>query len=415
MVCLDEDGAVVRPALLWNDTRSAGAARELVDELGGPEEGGRAWAEAVGVVPVASFTVTKLRWLAHHEPEHARRTAAVCLPHDWLTWKLSGSSDLGDLSTDRSDASGTGYWSAATGEYRPDLLERAFGSVPHLPRVVAPGAAAATMPGGAVIGAGAGDNAASALGLGAEEGDVVVSIGTSGVVTAVTEHADAGPDRDRRGLRGRHRPVPSAGRDPERRPGARRSRPAAGRRPRRAGHAGAGGAVRFGRPGAGAVPRGGADPQPARGDRCPARADARHRRPVRRWRGQRSRASSAGWPTAWTPSSRPGSDPTVRSWWAARPRRRPCALVAAEVLGLPVDVPPPGEYVADGAARQAAWALAGSATPPVWDRAGTRRYEAAPVPQVRARYAEARELHLDPAGAEFRHLGAEPLDVTTLT
>ena len=88
MVCLDEDGAVVRPALLWNDTRSAGAARALVGaRLGGPEEGGRAWAEAVGLVPVAaSLAVTKLRWLAEHEPEHARRTAAVCLPHDWLTW-----------------------------------------------------------------------------------------------------------------------------------------------------------------------------------------------------------------------------------------------------------------------------------------------------------------------------------------
>ena len=78
MVCLDEHGEVVRPALLWNDTRSAGAAAELVAELGGP----RAWAEAVGSVPVASFTVTKLRWLAEHEPEHAARTAAVCLPHD---------------------------------------------------------------------------------------------------------------------------------------------------------------------------------------------------------------------------------------------------------------------------------------------------------------------------------------------
>src|SRR5688500_14953696 len=90
MVCLDEDGGVVRPALLWNDTRSAGAARDLVQELGGPDVGGRAWAEAVGVVPAASFTITKLRWLAEHEPEHARRTAAVCLPHDWLTWRLAG-------------------------------------------------------------------------------------------------------------------------------------------------------------------------------------------------------------------------------------------------------------------------------------------------------------------------------------
>ena len=61
MVCLDEDGSVVRDALLWNDTRSAGAAQDLIDELPG---GADAWAEAVGLVPVASFTVTKLRWLA---------------------------------------------------------------------------------------------------------------------------------------------------------------------------------------------------------------------------------------------------------------------------------------------------------------------------------------------------------------
>src|SRR3954466_11030325 len=113
MVCLDEDGEVVRPALLWNDTRSAGAAADLVAELGGPEAGGRAWADAVGRVPVASFTVTKLRWLAENEPENAARTAAVCLPHDWLTWELAGrrgggsaggGQGLDALVTDRGDA-----------------------------------------------------------------------------------------------------------------------------------------------------------------------------------------------------------------------------------------------------------------------------------------------------------------------
>ncbi len=80
MVCLDEHGGVVRPALLWNDTRSAQAAADLVAELGGGERGGAAWAEAVGSVPVASFTVTKLRWLAEHEPRarpsHCRRVPA---------------------------------------------------------------------------------------------------------------------------------------------------------------------------------------------------------------------------------------------------------------------------------------------------------------------------------------------------
>src|SRR6476660_3225023 len=133
MICLDEDGKVIRPALLWNDTRSARAAEDLVAELGGPQT----WADAVGSVPVASFTVTKLRWLAENEPANAARTAAVCLPHDWLTWKLAGATDGGSLATDRSDASGTGYWSPATGTYRPDLLRLALGHEPRVPVVLA--------------------------------------------------------------------------------------------------------------------------------------------------------------------------------------------------------------------------------------------------------------------------------------
>src|SRR5215218_898468 len=158
MVCLDESGGVVRPALLWNDVRSAGAARELLAELGG----GQAWADAVGVVPVASITVTKLRWLAHHEPDNARRTAAVCLPHDWLTWRLAGGG-IETLTTDRSDASGTGYWSAATGDYRPDLLELGLGSRPTVPRVVGPQDGAGKH-GSAVRGKNTGDNAEAAVG-----------------------------------------------------------------------------------------------------------------------------------------------------------------------------------------------------------------------------------------------------------
>ncbi|MGH3925683.1 MAG: FGGY family carbohydrate kinase, partial [Pseudonocardiaceae bacterium] len=129
MVALDEAGDVLRPALLWNDTRSAGAARELIDELGGP----KAWADAVGLVPVASFTVTKLRWVATHEPDVAARVARVLLPHDWLTWRLSGAGS--EPTTDRGDASGTGYWSAAEGRYRTDLLELALGAAVTVPRV----------------------------------------------------------------------------------------------------------------------------------------------------------------------------------------------------------------------------------------------------------------------------------------
>ncbi|MCC3270155.1 FGGY family carbohydrate kinase [Arthrobacter gengyunqii] len=195
MVCLDEDGAVVRPALLWNDVRSAAAAEKMVSEAG--PDGAAYWAGETGTVPVASITAAKLRWLAENEPENAACTAAVCLPHDWLSWRLagygpgSGRAGLEALRTDRSDASGTGYWSPATGEYLPAVLEQTLGHVPLLPRVLGPLEADQRTPSGAVIAPGTGDNAGAALGVGAGVGDVVVSVGTSGTVFAVTEDPSA--------------------------------------------------------------------------------------------------------------------------------------------------------------------------------------------------------------------------------
>ncbi|WP_426004440.1 xylulokinase [Paenarthrobacter sp. NyZ202] len=204
MVCLDESGDVVRPALLWNDTRSAPDAEELTREAGAgdPEAGGVHWAALTGTVPVASLTATKLRWLGRNEPGNARRTAAVCLPHDWLSWRLaghgpgSGPASLELLRTDRSDASGTGYFSAEKGEYLPEVLNSTLGHVPVLPAVVGPLEAAGKTPAGALIGPGAGDNAAAGLGVSASVGDVVVSIGTSGTVFAVSDV----PARDASGL-----------------------------------------------------------------------------------------------------------------------------------------------------------------------------------------------------------------------
>ena len=180
MICLDEAGRnVIRPALLWNDTRSAPEAEALVSELGAD-----AWARAVGSVPLAAFTVSKLRWLAEHEPDNADRTAAVCLPHDWLTWRFLCSQHqdgltIESLTTDRSDASGTGYWSAITDEYRFDLLQRALGRVVKVPRVLGPSESPGQS-GCARLGPGAGDNASAALVVGPTDGDVVVSVGTSG-------------------------------------------------------------------------------------------------------------------------------------------------------------------------------------------------------------------------------------------
>jgi xylulokinase len=184
MVVMDAAGRVIRDALLWNDTRSAPAAAALIAEFGTEELVAR-----TGSVPVASFTATKLRWLRDAEPENAARVAAVALPHDWLTWRLRGfgtdNPDFAELVTDRSDASGTSYFNPATGEYDTALLKAALGHGAILPRVAAPDEA---LSGPWVVGVGAGDNAGAALGLGASPGDVVVSIGTSGTVFAVSPH-----------------------------------------------------------------------------------------------------------------------------------------------------------------------------------------------------------------------------------
>ena len=193
MVALDIEGRVVRPALLWNDTRSAGAASDLISEFG--EE---ALSTRTGAVPVASFTITKLRWLRDNEPDNAAKVAAVALPHDWLTWRLRGygpvgqselGPDLSQLITDRSDASGTGYFNPETNEYDEELIVAALGFRPILPTLVAPGQAAGRVVFGnshAIVACGAGDNAGAALGLGARDGDIVVSLGTSGTTFAVT-------------------------------------------------------------------------------------------------------------------------------------------------------------------------------------------------------------------------------------
>jgi len=208
MVVVDEAGEVIRPALLWNDLRSAPAARELIAELGGPGW----WAEHTGSVPSASFTVTKLRWLATHEPGNAARVARVMLPHDWLTWRLAsqgpgraraggtgaGGTGAGGTGpgragpvTDRGDASGTGYFSPATGRWLPEVAAAALGHEPGLPRIARPHEIVGETAGGAVLAPGTGDNMGAALGLGLEPGELVVSIGTSGTAYAVTERAAA--------------------------------------------------------------------------------------------------------------------------------------------------------------------------------------------------------------------------------
>ncbi|MEU4773044.1 xylulokinase [Micromonospora sp. NPDC023644] len=407
MVCLDEAGGVVRPALLWNDTRSAGAAAELVEEAGGGEAGRRFWADAVGSVPVASFTSTKLRWLARHEPEHAARVAAVCLPHDWLTWRLAGAPGLAALRTDRGDASGTGYWSPATGDYRLDLLERAFGRRPHVPTVLGPAEpAGAARPdalrglpdGGAMLGPGTGDNAAAALGVGAGPGDVVVSIGTSGTVFSVADAPAADPGGTVAGFAdatGRFLPLVCT-------LNAARVLDAAASMLRvgldelaglaLAAPAGADGLVM--------VPY-------LEGERTPDRplaSGAVHGLTLRTSTAAHlARAAVEGLLCALADGldALTAQGATVRRVILVGGGARSAAVrrIAPQVLGVPVVVPPPGEYVADGAARQAAWVALGGAAPPTWSVQGTEEYAATPVPAIRERYAAAREHFLPRADA----------------
>jgi xylulokinase len=394
MVCLDDDGAVVRPALLWNDTRSAGAAAELVAELGEGDTGARAWADAVGVVPVASFTVTKLRWLARNEPDAADRTAAVCLPHDWLTARLLGETDNAALVTDRSDASGTGYWSARTGDYRRDLLVRALGHDVALPRVLGPAEPAGQTATGTVVSAGCGDNAGAALGLGARPGDVVVSIGTSGVACAVSDVATADATGTVAGFAdatGRYLPLVAT-------LNAARTLDAVAQlldvdlptlsRLALAAPPGADGLA--------LVPY-------LEGERTPNRplsTGALHGlRLATMTREHLARAAVegllCGLADAVDALVSQGAVVERVLLVGGGARSEAVRRIAPAVFARPVAVPTPGEYVADGAARQALWALTGSAEPPEWAAAPMEVFEADPTPQVRERYAEARGLTVD--------------------
>ncbi|ROP44763.1 xylulokinase [Pseudokineococcus lusitanus] len=413
MVCLDADGRVVRPALLWNDTRSAQAAADLIRELGdGDEAAGRqAWAEQVGVVPVASFTVTKLRWLADAEPENAARTAAVALPHDWLTWMLAGgpAAGLEALATDRGDASGTGYFNARTNSYLPEVLRRALRrgpdeELPHLPRVLGPaesagrGSADGPAP-GVLLGAGTGDNAAAALGVQARPGDVVVSVGTSGVVSGPSDTAPVDPTGIVAGFAdatGRQLPLVCT-------LNAARVLTATadllgvdvGRLSDLAleGPSGAGGLV--------LVPY-------LEGERTPDRPGATgavHGLTLSTSTpAHLARAAVEGLLCGLAD----GIDALVEQGTrvdrvvlvGGGARSEAVRRVAPVVLGRPVVVPPPGESVADGAARQAAWAATGAAEAPEWgDEAldgESVTYDApedpAPGRAVRARYAQVRDL-----------------------
>jgi xylulokinase len=395
MVVLDGEGRVIRPALLWNDTRSAQAARDLIDEVGAGE-----FARRTGSVPVASFTLTKLRWLRDAEPENAARVAAVALPHDWLTWRLRGYGPIGEselgpvldeLTTDRSDASGTSYFDPESGNYDRELLDRALGSAGRsvvLPRIVEPGGRAGTMRGGTiVVGAGAGDNAAAALGLGAGVGDVVVSIGTSGTVFAVT----GSPVRDGSGTvagfadaSGHYLPLVAtlnAARVLDAISGL-----------LGVDHAELGRLALAAEPGAHGLVL-----QPYfEGERTPNLPDATATlfgmTLAATTRENLARAAIEGMLSALADGMAAvvaqGVLATRILLIGGAAQNEAVQKIAAQVFDVPVDVPLPGEYVAAGAARQAGWALSGSL--PDWSTEIAVKLQPDPRAVISTQYAARR-------------------------
>lgn len=386
MVATDDEGEVVRPALLWNDNRSARAAQDLISEFGGPQE----WARAVGSVPVASFTATKLRWVAEHEPEVAARISRVMLPHDWLTWHILDREPA--PATDRGDASGTGYWSPARHEYRADVVKLAFGRELAHPRVAAPREVIGELSAGTVVAAGTGDNMGASLGLGTREGDVIVSLGTSGTVFSVHDGAvadDSGAVAGFADATGKFLPLVCT-------LNAARVLTAA--------------ATMLGTDLAG-LDRLALDAEPGAeglvllpyldGERTPNLPDsAGSLHGLRRHTmtpGNVARAAVEGMLCGLAD----GIDALRALGVAVRrilligggARSAAVRAIAPTVFGAPVTVPASGEYVALGAAKQAAWALSGAAAPPEWPTeisSVVDVVEESPGAEIRARYAAAR-------------------------
>ena len=388
MVALDESGEVIRPALLWNDTRSAAQAESLNAEMGGNQ----AIADAVGSVLVASFTASKVRWMAENEEKNADRVHSIALPHDWLSWQLQGGKDFSKLFTDRSDASGTGYFDPKSSTYRRDILAKALLSDReiHLPTIVSPSAFGGDTSTGIPIAAGAGDNAGAALGIQAEPGDVVISLGTSGTAFAVSTtstHDSSGAVAGFADASGRFLPLVCT-------LNAARIFDAAttilGKT-----HDEVGALALSSTPGAHGLTL-----LPYfEGERTPNRPNA-----TGVFSGMNiANSNPADIARAMIEGMLSGLADAVQSLAdlgvdikrvliiGGAAKNSAVGEIASALFGRPVLIPPAGEYVADGAAKQAAWALLGGATPPVWNLGKATHIEAAATPEVLEKYRTLRD------------------------
>ena len=192
-VLLDADDVVLRPAILWNDGRSAAQCEALAAAV--PRLG-----EIAGNLAMPGFTAPKLLWVREHEPELFARTRRVLLPKDWLRLRLSG-----EAVSEMSDASGTLWLDVGRRDWSDELLGATGLARHHMPRLVEGDAVAAHLlpalaerwglrPGIPLAGGG-GDNAASAVGMGLiEPGQGFVSLGTSGVIFVSGAHFAPRPE-----------------------------------------------------------------------------------------------------------------------------------------------------------------------------------------------------------------------------
>lgn len=402
MVALNASGEVIRDALLWNDTRSAEAVEQLVNEHGGGDQGKAAWARMVGSVPVASLTVTKLRWMADAEPENAQRVAAVALPHDWLTWKISGSGRLEDLATDRSEVSGTGYYDPAAGQYRYELLGAALRiTEDQAKKIILPTVAAANEQVGTgdpargwdsmALGPGGGDNAMGALGIGMGTGDVSVSIGTSGVVAATSPR----PVKDPSGMiagfasaTGEFLPLAVTLNGSRVLDGACRMLGVD--------HQQLAELALAAEPGANGmtmIPYLEGERTPnlphATGSFVGMSLASMNPQDVARAAVEGLLCLLADGLSAMTDMGVPVNSIQLIGGAAKNPAVQ---QIAPAIFERDILVPEPGEYVADGAARQAAWVLSGSSAPPTWTASEVTTFTAEPTRFVRERYAQRSRL-----------------------
>ena len=390
MVALDSEGKVIRDALLWNDTRSADAAKALNSEMGGDSE----IAKQVGSVLVASFTATKLRWLADSEKDNAAKVAGVALPHDWLSWQLQHAKgdalDFSKLFSDRSEASGTGYFDPTTSQYRRDILACALRTEReiNLPKIISPSQFGGTTPTGIPIAPGAGDNAAAALGIQAQAGDVVVSLGTSGTAFAVSEtatHDASGQVAGFADATGRFLPLVCT-------LNAARIMDAATRILGKT-HDEIGLLALSATPGANGLTL-----LPYfEGERTPNRPNA-----TGVFSGMNlTNSNPADIARAMIEGMLAGLADAVDSLIAlgvnvnrilligGAAKNPAIPAIASALFGREVLVPPAGEYVADGAAKQAAWALLGEM--PTWDLGNVAHHQSAPTTHVMEKYRTLRD------------------------